>query len=189
MPWTISLDPGFPHTVVAGAQGAGKTTLLATMAGALAIDLSPSELELIILCARGPGPLAPFLDLPHVKAAASHVRPREALRILDCLDTPAALTVIIADDLDALGPDGRAVTARLEAITSRRRARSRARRDGHATTHRGPHAHPEGEYRHLDRPQDGLRVRLGRGGRHRCGLGNPPRCDGDGHREKRGPPR
>ncbi|NYI40775.1 FtsK/SpoIIIE domain-containing protein [Demequina lutea] len=118
VPWTISLRPGFPHTVVAGAAGSGKTTLLATMAGALAIGMPPHELELVILCAGAAGPLEPYLDLPHVRAAASHVRPQAALRILDLLDTGAAFTVVIADDLDALGPDGRAVTARLEAIAA-----------------------------------------------------------------------
>jgi len=118
VPWAISLGQGFPHTVVAGAVGSGKTTLLATLVGALAIGMSPDELEFVILCAGAAGPLEPYMDLPHVKAAAAHVRPRAALRILDSLDSLNAFTVVIADDLDALGPDGRAVTARLEAIAS-----------------------------------------------------------------------
>ena len=121
VPWAIALGQGFPHTVVAGAGGSGKTTLLATFAGGLAIGMSPEELEFVILCARAAGPLEPYMDLPHVKAAAAHVRPRAALSILDSLDSLDSLegfTVVIADDLDALGPDGRAVTARLEAIAS-----------------------------------------------------------------------
>jgi pSer/pThr/pTyr-binding forkhead associated (FHA) protein len=119
VPWSISLGHGLPHTVVAGAVGSGKTTLLATLTGALAIGMSPEDLTLIILCAGAPGPLEPYMDLPHVKAAAAHVRPRAALRILDSPDSRDGFTVVIADDLDALGPDGRAVTARLEAIASR----------------------------------------------------------------------
>jgi len=118
VPWAISLGQGFPHTVVAGAVGSGKTTLLATLVGALAIGMSPDELEFVILCAGAAGPLEPYMDLPHVRAAAAHVRPRAALRILDSLDSLDSFTVVIADDLDALGPDGRAVTARLEAIGS-----------------------------------------------------------------------
>jgi S-DNA-T family DNA segregation ATPase FtsK/SpoIIIE len=103
---------------VAGAPGSGKTTLLATIAGALALEMPPPELSLVLLCAGSPGILDDYLGLPHVRAAASHVRPGEALRVLDSLDTSAALTVIIADDVDAFGPDGRAVTARLEAIAA-----------------------------------------------------------------------
>jgi hypothetical protein len=123
VPWTISLGHGLPHTVIAGAIGSGKTTLLATLAGALAIGMSPEELELVILCAGAAGPLEPYMDLPHVTAAAAHLRPRAALRILDSLESRDGFTVVIADDLDALGPDGRAVTARLEAIASLRGSR------------------------------------------------------------------
>jgi hypothetical protein len=118
VPWTIALGHGLPHTVIAGEVGSGKTTLLATLAGALAIGMSPEELELVFLCAGAAGPLEPYMDLPHVTAAAEHVLPRSALRILDALSPRDGFTVVIADDLDALGPDGRAVTARLEAIAS-----------------------------------------------------------------------
>lgn len=119
VPWAISLDRGLPHTVIAGAPGSGKSTLLATVTGALAIELAPHELELVILCARAAGPLEPYLDLPHVRTAASHVRALAAIRILESLGEDAPLTVVVADDIDALGPDGRAVTAALEAIASR----------------------------------------------------------------------
>lgn len=119
IPWTIALGPASLHTVIAGAPGSGKTTLMATIAGALAVRLPPRELALVILCAGVPGALEPYMDLPHVTAAASKVRPGAALRIVNSLDTDAALTVVIADDIDALGPDGRAVTARLEAIAMR----------------------------------------------------------------------
>lgn len=118
IPWTLALGPAARHTMIAGTQGSGKTTLLATIAGALAIELPPRELALVILCAGAPGALEPYLDLPHVRAAATHASPREALRLLSSLDTGATFTVIIADDVDALGPDGRAVTARLEDIAA-----------------------------------------------------------------------
>ena len=119
VPWAISLDHGLPCTVIAGAAGSGKSTLLATVTGALAMELAPHELELVILCARATGPLEPYLDLPHVRAAASHVRAPAAIRILESLGEDAPLTVVIVDDIDALGPDGRAVTATLEAIALR----------------------------------------------------------------------
>lgn len=118
-PWTLAFGPASRHTLVAGAPGSGKTTLLATIAGALAVDLAPHELTLVILCTGAPGALEPYLDLPHVRAAATYASPSEALRIVNSLDTGNALTVIIADDVDALGPDGRAVTARLEHIAAR----------------------------------------------------------------------
>lgn len=118
-PWTIALGPDSGHTVIAGAAGSGKTTLLATIAGALAIELTPMELQMVVLCAGEAGALEPYLDLPHVRAAASHVRPDAALRIVNSLDSDAVLTVVIADDVDALGPDGRAVIARLEAMVTR----------------------------------------------------------------------
>ena len=118
-PWTVALGPASRHTVIAGAPGSGKTTLLATIAGALAVELTPQELALVILCAGAPGALEPYLDLPHVRAAATHASPSGALCIVNSLDTGHALTVIIADDVDALGPDGRAVTARLEHIAAR----------------------------------------------------------------------
>ncbi len=116
--WEIVLDPSFPHTLIAGAPGTGKTTLLATIAGALAINTPPRELALVILCTGDAGALDPYLDLPHVTAAASHVGHAEALRLLSALDLSAALTVIIVDDIDALGPDGGAVTAHLESIAA-----------------------------------------------------------------------
>lgn len=116
--WTIDIGASSPHTLVAGAEGSGKTTLLATIAGALAIHRAPRELALVILCAADPGPLEPYLSLPHVRRAASRVRTPEALRALDLANPGAAMTVIIVDDIDALGPGGREVTARLEAIAS-----------------------------------------------------------------------
>lgn len=115
-PWAIPIGASSHHTLIAGAPGAGKTTLLATLVGALALTTTPTDLALVILCAGEPGVLEPYLDLPHVRASAINVRPGAALRIVEALDADAALTVVVADDIDALGPDGRAVTERLEAI-------------------------------------------------------------------------
>lgn len=115
-PWSLTLDPCLPHTLIAGAPGSGKTTLLATILGALALKNTPSELSLVILCAGTPGVLEAYLELPHVTRAASHIGQEEALRVVDSLDMRAPLTVIVVDDLAALGPGGRAVTGRLEAL-------------------------------------------------------------------------
>ncbi|NTV39563.1 MAG: AAA family ATPase, partial [Demequinaceae bacterium] len=117
LPWTISIG-GSRLTLIAGAPGSGKTTLLATIAGALAIDMPPEDLALVILCGRTAGVLGPYMGLPHVRASKSRVRPGAALRVVNSLDHDAALTVIVADDIDALGRDGRTVAARLEEIAA-----------------------------------------------------------------------
>lgn len=118
-PWEFTLDPGFPYTLIAGAPGSGKSTLLATLLGALAFAHQPSTLSLVVLCTGAPGVLEPYLNLPHVTHAASLLTPAESLQLVGSLPTSDSPTVIMVDDIDALGPGGRAVTSRLEALAQR----------------------------------------------------------------------
>lgn len=126
--WEIDLDAASPHIAVTGRAQSGRTTLLATITAALASAHPPHELEIVAICPRAPGPLGPCLAMPHVREAAlgddvtlaAGALARVVALIAERRARDAAVlesrVLVVVDDLDAFGPEGRRVWALCDEI-------------------------------------------------------------------------
>jgi len=65
-PFSINLTQDGPHALIAGTTGSGKSELLRSLVLALAVDMPPDQLHVVLVDFKGGGAFDVVSDLPHI---------------------------------------------------------------------------------------------------------------------------